>query len=42
MVLKYRGGVLDDVLGLEDELEDAFYSRWSRTLQVLKISCTRL
>ena len=31
-----RGGVLEDVLGLEDVLEDTFWSLWPQSLQVLK------
>ena len=33
--LANRGGVLEDVLGLKDVLEDAFSSPWPRSLKSL-------
>ena len=37
MVLTSRGGVLEDVLGFEDVLEDTFSSPWPRSLRSSKI-----
>ena len=36
--LKSRGGVLEDVLGLEDVLEDTFSSPWPRSLKSLALA----
>ena len=33
-----RGGVLEDILGLEDVLEDTFSSPWPRSLKYSKIA----
>ena len=33
-----RGGVLEDVLGREDVLEDTFWSPWPRSLKSSKIA----
>ena len=33
-----RGGVLEDVLGLEDVLEDTFWSPWPRSLKSLALA----
>ena len=42
--LIYRGGVLEDVLGLEDVLEDTFWSPWPwpRRSSPRKLACPRL